>query len=159
MYDVLFFVDVAIILYLSKKILQLKQNPYTKRRKVFVLSFSLVLLAGNFFLAELERPQLFSRAFDREYLIKNIGLFNYHIYDIFIHSKVKTQRVLADGNNLPEIKDYINENIRSNEKSELFGIAEDKNIIFISAESIQSFVINNEVHGQKITPFLNSLID
>lgn len=158
-YDVFLFIDVVIIWYLSKKPLTFKAKAYSRRGKVFVLAMSLVLVAGNFFLAEMERPQLFTRAFDREYLIKNIGLFNYHIYDVVVHSKAKTQRVFADGNNLQKIQDYIKENIRSNEKSNLFGVAEGKNIIFISAESIQSFVINNEVNGETITPFLNSLVD
>ena len=158
-YDVLFFVDVAAIWYLSKN----KQGDMTVQHprsgKVFVLAMSMVLLAGNFLLAEMERPQLFTRAFDREYLVKNIGLFNYHIYDAIGHSKVKTQRVFADGNELPGIQKYITEQIRSKEKSDLFGVAEGKNIIFISAESVQSFVIDNEVNGEEITPFLNSLVE
>lgn len=157
-YDLFLFVDVLVIWYLSKKKTNMTVH-YPKSGKVFALTMSLVLLAGNFLLAEMERPQLFTRAFDREYLVKNIGLFNYHIYDTIGHSKVKTQRVFADGNELPEIERYIEKEIRSSEKSDLFGLAEGKNIIFISAESIQSFVINNEVNGETITPFLNSLTD
>lgn len=157
--DVLLFVDVAIVWYLSKSKEMIMNVNYPRRGKVFVLAMSFVLLTGNFLLAEMERPQLFTRAFDREYLVKNIGLFNYHVYDIFVHSKVKTQRVFADGNELPEIEQYFKDEIRSSEQSELFGIAEDRNIIFISAESLQTFVIKNEVNGESITPFLNSLID
>lgn len=156
-YDIAFFIDVVVIWYLSKKKeLQLAVR-YPRSGRAFVLAISLVLLTGNFLLAEMERPQLFTRAFDREYLVKNIGLFNYHVYDIAVHSKVKTQRVFADGNELPEIKQYIEDEIRSSETSELFGIAEDKNVIFILAESLQSFVIDNDVYGQTITPFLNEL--
>lgn len=158
-YDIFLFADVILIWHISKKREEEMAVQYPRSGKVFALALSLVLLAGNFLLAEMERPQLFTRAFDREYLVKNIGLFNYHIYDIFVHSKVKTQRVLADGNELPAIQAYIEEEIRSDHNSRLFGVAEGKNIIFISAESIQSFVINNEVNGEVITPFLNSLID
>ncbi|ASN05238.1 LTA synthase family protein [Virgibacillus necropolis] len=158
-YDLLLLVDVAIIWYLSKKQSAVVKVNYPKSGKVFALAMSLMLLAGNFFLAEMERPQLFTRAFDREYLVKNIGLFNYHIYDLAVHSKVKTQRVFADGNELPEIKDFVKTEVKSNEKSEMFGAAEDRNVIFISAESVQSFVINNEVNGEEITPFLNSLVE
>jgi phosphoglycerol transferase MdoB-like AlkP superfamily enzyme len=158
-YDLLFFIDVIYIWYLSKQKTDERAVQYPRSGKVFALALSLVLLAGNFLLAEMERPQLFTRAFDREYLVKNIGLFNYHIYDIVVHSKVKTQRVLADGNELPAIKTYIEQEIRSDQQSSLFGVAKDKNIIFISAESIQSFVINNEVNGEVITPFLNSLTE
>lgn len=156
-YDVLLFVDVVIIWLLSKHQAQ-KGTQYTKRGKVFVLAFSLMLLAGNFFLAEIERPQLFSRGFDREYLVKNIGLFYYHIYDVALQSKVKTQRVFADGNELTDIKHYVKQEIQQPNKSDLFGIAEGRNVIFISAESLQSFVIHNKLHGEEITPFLNDLI-
>ncbi|HLR62408.1 MAG TPA: LTA synthase family protein [Lentibacillus sp.] len=157
-YDVLLFLDVAIIWYLSRKKPEVMSVSCQKSGKVFALAMSFLLLAGNFFLAEMERPQLFTRAFDREYLVKNIGLFNYHIYDAAVHSKVKTQRVFADGNEVPEITEYVDDKVKSEKKSPLHGIAEDKNVIFISLESIQSFVINNEVNGEEITPFLNSLV-
>ena len=157
-YDIIFFIDVIVIWYISKRFEDQVAVEYERSGKVFALAMSLVLLTGNFFLAEMERPQLFTRAFDREYLVKNIGLFNYHVYDIAVHSKVKTQRVFADGNELPDIEQFIQDEVRGNETSELFGIAEDRNIIFISAESLQSFVIDNEVNGQTITPFLNDLI-
>ncbi|WP_077326971.1 LTA synthase family protein [Virgibacillus siamensis] len=156
-YDVLLFADVAIIWYLSRKKSDVLSVSYPKSGRVFALAMSLMLLAGNFFLAEMERPQLFTRAFDREYLVKNIGIFNYHIYDLALHSKVKSQKVFADGNELPEIKEYVNEHVQSDESSPLHGIAKGKNLIFISAESMQSFVINNKMKGQVITPFLNSL--
>src|SRR5690625_3277292 len=157
-YDILLFLDVFIIWYICSRLSNAFFPKYQKRNKVLALVISLILLSGNFLLAEMERPQLLSRAFDREYLVKNIGLFYYHVYDIVMHSKMRTQKVLADSNDLKTIKDYIQKEIRSNKQSELFGIAEGRNIIFISAESIQSFVIDNELHGVEITPFLNRLI-
>src|SRR5699024_6811797 len=35
----------------------------------------------------------------------------------------------------------------------------DRNVIFISAESMQTFVINNTLDGEEVTPFLNRLIE
>lgn len=157
--DFLLLTDILIIWYLSKKNQTTMIVMYPRKGRVFALVVSFLLLTGNFFLAEMERPQLFTRGFDREYLVKNIGLFNYHIYDVVQHSKTETQRVFADGNEIPDIKKYIDENVKTDEESELFGVAEDKNIILINAESIQSFVINNEVNGEEITPFLNSLTE
>ncbi|MCF3941770.1 LTA synthase family protein [Oceanobacillus alkalisoli] len=158
-YDILLFADAAIVWYLSKKKESIVSVQYLKRGKAFALSMSLLLLAGNFFLAEMERPQLFTRAFDREYLVKNIGLFNYHVYDLVVHSKAESQRVFADGNEIPEIQDYIKENVMITEKSDMFGVAEGKNVIFINAESIQGFVVGNEVNGEEVTPFLNKLVE
>ncbi|WP_010096987.1 LTA synthase family protein [Ornithinibacillus scapharcae] len=158
-YDVFLFADVIFIWYLSKKYQDRVVTNYPRSGKVCALALSLALMVGNFFLAEMERPQLFTRAFDREYLVKYIGLFNYHVYDAFLHSKVKTQHVFADGSELPAIKEYVDTVIDQDGHSELFGVAEGKNVIFISAESLQSFVINNTVNGQEITPFLNSLVE
>lgn len=157
-YDVLLFTDLVIIRYLSKKRWEMMTVNYPKSGKIFALAMSFVLLAGNFILAEIERPQLFTRAFDREYLVKNIGVFNYHVYDAVVQSNVKAKRVFADESELPKIMEYVND-IHSKDKSNLFGIAEDKNLIFISVESMQNFVINNKVNGEEITPFLNSLVE
>lgn len=158
-YDVLFFVDVAVVWFLSKKKASIMAGHYIKRNKVFVLMISFVLIAGNFLLAEIERPQLFTRAFDREYLVKNIGLFNYHIYDVAQQTKMKTKRVFADGNELDDIESYIDSNIRGGSDTPLFGEAENRNVIFISAESVEHSVIDRDVNGEEITPFLNKLID
>ncbi|GIO27517.1 LTA synthase family protein [Ornithinibacillus bavariensis] len=157
-YDIFLFADVIFIWYLGKKHQDRVSTKYPRSGKVCAFALSLALLVGNFFLAEMERPQLFTRAFDREYLVKYIGLFNYHIYDAFLHSKVKTQHVFADGSELPAIKEYVNTTIDQKGESDLFGVAKGKNVIFISAESLQTFVINNTVNGQEITPFLNSLV-
>src|SRR5699024_2155547 len=158
-YDILIFADVFFIWRLCKINQRQRESAvYTKRMKIFTLVISLLLLSGNFLLAEMERPQLLSRGFDREYLVKNIGLFYFHIYDAVVQSKMRTQRVLADDNDILTIKKYINDEISSNRKSELYGVGKERNIIFISAESIQSFVIEHELHGEEITPFLNSLV-
>ncbi|MFC3041768.1 LTA synthase family protein [Virgibacillus xinjiangensis] len=157
-YDLLLFADLVIIWLFSKR-REKEKVSYPKGIKVLTFVFSLLLLVGNFFLAEMERPQLFTRGFDREYLVKNIGLFNYHIYDIVQNTRAETKRVFADGNEIPEIQDYVEKHVTSDGESELSGIAEDKNIILINAESIQSFVIDNELHGEEITPFLNSLTE
>lgn len=156
-YDIFIFLDLIIIWYISKQSHLAMVREYTKRSRIIVALISLLLLSGNFLLAEIERPQLLSRAFDREYLVKNIGLFYYHVYDVVSQSKMRSQKVFAEDHDLKTIKQYINDEIRSETQSDLFGIGEDKNIIFISAESIQNFVIDNELHGEEITPFLNGL--
>lgn len=156
--DLLMFADLVIVYYLSKKV-KAVQQPRLKRAKFQATALALALLAGNVVLAEIERPMLFMRAFDREYLVKNIGIFNYHLYDVALHSKTKAQRVLADGSEINEIEEYTKKETKSKQKSDLEGIAKGKNVIYISAESIQSFVINKKLNGKEITPFLNDLIE
>ncbi|MGP4042349.1 LTA synthase family protein [Gracilibacillus sp. D59] len=158
-WDVTLFLDVVIVWMLAKKHGSKLTASFTKRYKKMAFALSILFLIGNYALAEAERPQLLQRTFDREYLVKNIGVFYYHVYDAVLHSKSKAQRVFADGNELTEISKYIKEEATTEGNQELQGIAKDKNVIFISLESLQSFVINNTLHGEEVTPFLNSLMD
>ena len=155
--DIMYFADVIVILLAVKLI---SEKPATvkassvQRKAYFVLSAAILFL--NLGLAEAERPQLLTRSFDREMLVKNIGMYNYHIYDVYIQSKSQAQRVLADGSELVEVNNYVRSNY-AEPSDEMFGIAEGKNLIVVTLESLQTFTINNEVNGQTITPFLNEL--
>ncbi|MBM7542407.1 putative sulfatase [Amphibacillus cookii] len=159
MIDFLVFIDLALIWYLTTRRDLNLTVEFPKKKKLLVLSMSIAFLLGNYILAEIERPQLLQRGFDREYLVKNIGLFNFHIYDVVQQSRSQAQRVFADGNELSDILTHVDNYTTDNEITDMFGIAEDKNVIFITLESLQTFVINNTLHGEEVTPFLNSLID
>ena len=156
-YDIFFFTDVIIVYLAIRKLPQSEEIVAGKNvgRKLFFI-FAGTLTMFNLALAETQRPQLLTRTFDRELLVKNIGTYNYHIYDIVMQSKSQAQRVLADGSELTEVGNFINAKFKE-PNPELFGIAEGRNIIAVSLESLQSFVINNEMDGHVITPFLNSL--
>ena len=39
----------------------------------------------------------------------------------------------------------------------MFGTAKGKNVIVVSLESLQTFLIGATVNGQEVTPFLNNL--
>lgn len=156
-FDLLYFVDVFLIIAAIKFIPVFKEN-FIVQKKVrsayFVLAFAVLFL--NLGLAETERPQLLTRAFDRELLVKNIGTYNYHLYDIYVQSKSNAQRALADGSELVEVNNYVRAN-QAEVNEEMFGKYEGRNLILVSLESLQSFVINNEMNGHVVTPFLNSL--
>lgn len=155
--DILMLVDLAVLFWLLKKPAFKPVSQLTRKER----SAYFLLVAAVFFfnlgLAETERPQLLTRTFDREMLVKNISVFNFHIYDAFLQSKTSAQRALADSNSLVEIENYVNAN-RKEPSKDLHGIAEGRNVILISMESLQNFVINEKLNGQEITPFLNSLI-
>ncbi|APH04391.1 LTA synthase family protein [Bacillus weihaiensis] len=157
--DLLMFVDLAILFWLLKKP-SFRSTTLTLTRKEKSAYFLLVVAVFffNLGLAETERPQLLTRSFDREMLVKNISVYNFHIYDAVLQSKTSAQRALADSDNLTEIENYVNAN-RKAPKDDLKGIAEGRNVILLSLESLQNFVINEELNGQEITPYLNDLLD
>ncbi|WP_349407807.1 LTA synthase family protein [Pseudalkalibacillus sp. SCS-8] len=154
-FDLLLFVDL-IILAVYMKVRKLEAPKLSSKKIGLVFASSLIIFIVNVGIAETERPQLLTRSFDREMLIKNIGAYNYHAYDAIIQSKAKAQRALADGSEITDIENYVKADYKKPDP-EMFGAAEGKNVVLISLESIQNFVIDNDVAGHEITPFLNEL--
>ncbi len=157
--DILYFIDVIILIAAVKFLPKFNEQMAVRkefRRAYYVLSVAVLFL--NLGLAETERPQLLTRSFDRELLVKNIGTYNYHLYDIYIQSKSSAQRALADGSELVEVGNYVQAN-QASVNEEMFGKYKGRNVIVVSLESLQNFVINNTMNGEVITPFLNSLVN
>src|SRR5690606_34811795 len=128
-----------------------------KLRKVAALfALSLAIISANIGLAETDRPQLLTRGFDRNYIVKYLGMYNYTIYDAVQSTKASAQRVTASSDDITEILNFTKSNY-AEPNPEYFGIGEGMNVIYFHLESIQSFLIDYELHGEEVTPFLNSL--
>ncbi|MFD1031966.1 LTA synthase family protein [Metaplanococcus flavidus] len=156
--DIFYFSDVILVL-LAIKFLPVVHEKATSvpwRRAYFLLSAATLFL--NLGLAEAERPQLLTRSFDREMLVKNIGVYNYHLYDIYIQSKSQAQRAFADSSQLVEVNNHVRTH-HVDPSEEMKGIAEGKNLIIVTMESMQTFTINAEMNGETVTPFLNELTE
>ncbi|KIL45989.1 LTA synthase family protein [Jeotgalibacillus campisalis] len=157
--DALYFIDILVLI----AIVKLKPSfvGFRETAKINRRAYFLVAIATFFFnlgLAETERPQLLTRTFDREMLVKNIGTYNYHLYDVYLQSKQSAQRALADSSELVDVNNYV-ETKKIKSAGQYHGIAEGKNLIVVKLESTQNFVINNEMNGETVTPFLNSLTE
>lgn len=156
--DILFFVDIILLaLIMKKKPAFLKIPKYTRRQQSIFYLFTISLAFFNLSLAETQRTQLLTRTFDRELLVKNIGTYNYQLYDVFLQTKTTAQRAFADGSELTDMVNYNQANYTEPNK-DMFGIAKGKNVIMVSLESTQAFTVNREVDGEEITPFLNDFI-
>ncbi len=154
-YDLLYFIDffIALTIVLRKQV----QLPTMTRRSVTgVFLAGMVVFSANLALAEMDRPQLLTRTFDRNYLVKYLGAYNYTVYDIIQSSKSSAQRALADSNDVTEIENYT-KSTYAEPNEQFFGKAKDMNVIYISLESLQTFAIDYKLHGEEVTPFLNSL--
>ena len=127
------------------------------RKPLLIIATGVIIFSINLGLAEADRPQLLKRTFDRNYIVKYLGIYNFSIYDTIQSLQTSTQRVLADSNDITEIENYT-KNKYAEPDSELFGIGKGKNIIKIHLESFQSFLIDYELHGEEVTPFINSLV-
>lgn len=156
-HDVIYFTDLvilAVVLWMKRKEWKLQVTP--KRKVLAILAAGAVIFAVNLGLAEADRPQLLSRAFDRNYLIKYLGAYNYTVYDAVQTVKNEKQSAFASSDDLTNVENYTKSHYAAPDE-EYFGKAKGMNVIKIHLESFQSFLIDYKLNGQEVTPFLNSL--
>lgn len=116
----------------------------------------MAISTANLVFTELDRPQLLTRGFDRKYILKYLGMYNYTIYDAVQSSLTSAQRVRADTNDMTEVINYTKAN-HAEPNPIYFGAGKGMNVIYFHLESIQSFLIDYKLHGKEVTPFLNSM--
>ncbi len=81
----------------------------------------------------------------------NLGVLSYHMYDVaqFVTKpEIQPQKIEKVIEDIPKVQEQVKG----------FGMAANRNVIVIQAESLQGFVLNKTVAGQEITPFLNRLL-
>ena len=124
-------------------------------KKYFISMIGAYLL--TFGLSYLSGLPMFNVPYNREVMIKTLGIYQYGLYDIYLSLTTPIDYALAENNEFIEVSNYVKSN-QINPNSELFVVAKDQNIIVISLESLQEFAINLEVNGEEVTPFLNQFI-
>ncbi|VDG98943.1 Lipoteichoic acid synthase 2 [Lysinibacillus sphaericus] len=156
-FDILFFVDVFVVFYLrfSRKI-QKQTTRIGYKKTVAIIAVALVVSIINLGLAEASRPQLLTRGFDRNYIVKYLGMYNYSIYDSVETMKASSQRALADSSDTTEVVNYTQSNY-AEPNPNYFGAAKGMNVIYLHLESFQNFIIDYKLNGEEVTPFLNAL--
>lgn len=145
-----------IVLYFIPSIVVLVYKLKNKTNKEYVRGYKRMLSLGlvtlvvsvvNLMLSESERPELLTRSFDREILVKNINLYNYHIYDLITQINIKHNRASASSEEYISVFNKIKSNKVSINKSKLdnLAIGEDnklnKNIIIVNLESLQQYML------------------
>ena len=157
--DIFYLLDIIILVLLFRSSRQIWSSERMKlRQPMIMITAGVLIFSVNLALAEADRPQLLKRTFDRNYIVKYLGAYNFTIYDAIQNVKSSTERVLADSNDITEVQNYTNNKFADADK-DLFGIAEGKNVIKIHLESFHSFLIDFELHGEEVTPFINSLVN
>lgn len=156
-YDFLFFLDIILLLaLLAFRFVKMELGEVDRRKTTALFSLSLTIIFTNLGLAEIQRPELLTRGFDRNYIVKYIGLYNYTINDVVKSTMASTQRVMASSNDITEIYNYTKSNYAEPNPA-TFGVGKGMNVIYYHLESFQNFLIHYKLHGEEVTPFLNKL--
>ncbi|MHC2833382.1 LTA synthase family protein [Bacillus sp. F9_6S_D1_P_5] len=156
---ILAFVDIIFFfILLKKKALVFQTGRVTHPARLLYFLLTIGVFFANLHLAEKERPELLTRSFDRVMLVKNLGLYTHQVYDLTLQVKAGSQKALADSSKLQETENYVKAN-QSEQNPNMFGAAKGKNVIVVTLESLQTFLIGASVNGQEVTPFLNEFIN
>lgn len=157
LHDVFYWLDIVVILLLMlfRKI-KFDPRAFSHRLAFAFTSVSLVVCGLNLMVAEMDRPQLLGRTFDRVYIVKYLGLDAFTGYDLVKSEHVSQMRKSATKSQLKTVEKFTKEHYAAPNKK-LFGIAKGHNVIVIHLESFQQFLIDKKINGQEVTPFLNSL--
>lgn len=156
---ILAFVDIIFFfILLKKKALVFQTGRVTHPARFVYFLLTVAVFFANLHLAEKERPELLTRSFDRVMLVKNLGLYTHQVYDLTLQVKAGSQKALADSSKLQETENYVKAN-QSEPNPNMFGAAKGKNVIVVTLESLQTFLIGAKVNGEEVTPFLNEFIN
>lgn len=154
-WDILLFMDLFLagwLLFKTKA--EFKVQKGIKKKYI---AFGAAFLVLTISLGLVKSVHLFSESYDREQVVKSLGPLNYHLYDVALSIGAPLQRLTMTEAEAVASIEYLQQ--KDSGRTELFGMAEGKNIVLISLESTQDFVINQKVNGEEVTPFLNELIE
>lgn len=161
-HDIFYWLDFFFLVWLlASKRIKIDSRPMKKRYALAATSLGLALFAGNLSLAEGDRPQLLTRTFDRNYIIKYLGLNFYTAYDAYQTVQNNQMKAEAEESDIVQVMDFVNKH-HAEPNPEMFGAAEGRNVFYIELESIQQFLIDYHLEDEdgaehEVMPFLNSL--
>lgn len=153
--DLLVFLDVIVlVLLLAFKVIKIDKRPVKYRYPLGITGLACALFAVNLALAEKDRPQLLTRTFDNNYIVKYLGLNFYAGYNAYQTHKQSATRASASSSDLDQVLKFIKEN-KTEVNPEYYGKAKGKNVFVFHLESFQQFMINYKVNGKEVTPNIN----
>ncbi|ANB62350.1 sulfatase family protein (plasmid) [Anoxybacillus amylolyticus] len=156
-HDVIYLIDIIVLaLLIVKERANLQPISLGRHKKNLLFATAVFTFVTNLALAEIDRPQLLTRTFDRSYIVKYLGMYNYVIYDAIQSLKSSTQRAFANKSDVTTVLNHVQATYAKPSPA-YFGKGKGMNVIYIHLESFQNFLINYKLNGQEVTPFLNSL--
>lgn len=155
--DFLVFLDVVIIvLLIAFKVFKIDVRRLKLKISLLIEGLAVVLIGTNLTMAQKDRPGLLTRTFDNNYIVKYLGLNSFAVYDGVKTAQSNAIIAKANHSDLKTVQSYIKKNYIA-PNPEYYGVAKNKNVLFIHLESFQQFLIDYKWHGKEVTPNLNKL--
>ncbi|WP_415592533.1 LTA synthase family protein [Liquorilactobacillus ghanensis] len=153
--DFMVFADIIIlVLLLVFKVIKVDKSRGKLLSSVSVSLLAMALFGLNLTAADKDRPQLLTRTFDNNYIVKYLGINFYAGYNAYQNYQQSSTRANASSNDLNNVLSYLKNN-RVGDNVSYYGKAKGKNVFIFHLESFQQFLIDYKVDGQEVTPNIN----
>ncbi|WP_279293421.1 LTA synthase family protein [Enterococcus cecorum] len=161
-YDILYWIDFILLVFaLATKRIKMDETPVRARMAFAFSTLAVMIFSGNLFFAESDRPELLTRTFSRDYLVKYLGINAFTAYDGVQTYKTTQVRAQASATDMDEVAEYVKGHY-AKPNDQYFGLAKGRNVIYIHLESTQQFLIDYKLKDEngvehEVMPFINSL--
>jgi phosphoglycerol transferase MdoB-like AlkP superfamily enzyme len=156
--DAWLWVDLVAGLWLALTLVRLERGIGRRWLRLLALALLPVVAAGAWAGVRLARSDagVLEQVFRSSYLARDLGVLNFHAYDVGqVAARRLGRRPLTD-RQLEEVTAWFAERAATRAGvGPRFGAARANNLLMIQVESLQWFVLSLEVRGQQVTPFLN----
>ena len=162
--DVFFIIDLIVI---ALKNIKNRKSISTYSRNVCgaVLIFLLSILYLGYAHIKIDKKDM---GYNNQYVFRtcwapnqtmsNLTPIGYHIFDAFEFYKESKPYVFSE-EEMEQAKNTLDSLKEKNDDNQYASMLKGKNLILIQWESLETFVINQKVDGQEITPNLNKLLN
>lgn len=154
--DFFVFIDVLLLtILLLTKVIKVDKRPVRYRQGLISVVSGIILFGLNLGVADKDRPQLLTRTFDNNYIVKYLGMNFYAGYNTYQTIKQTETRKNAKKSDLDKALKFARKNYLP-PNMEYYGKEKGKNVFVIHLESFQQFMIDYKWDGQEVTPNINA---
>ena len=149
--------------YLDKKNIkdELKEEERISNEKlIFKRTYIAILIALIYVLLNISSSDgsRFIKLWNRESVVQKYGIYVYTINDLVQSISPRIDSLFGYDSAALKFREYYackwEEKKETNEYTDIF---KGKNVIFVHAESIQTFLIDLKINGKEVTPYLNKI--
>lgn len=156
--DAWFWVDLLAGAVLMAAVAKLPVGAGRRETRATAVGLVGMIVAGGWAAVAVGRSSTapFDQVFRSIYVAREVGVFNFHALDIGrTVARAAGRRQLSEEELLGLVKWFDDLSPQRAGTGPWFGAATGSNVVMIQAESLQDFIIDLEVEGQEVTPFLN----
>lgn len=139
-----------------------RKNKVKKSKKIeknkFFITFTISILLMIIFISNLNGVEKsLVQQWSREYIVNKFGIYIYQGNDIIRSLEPSINNMFGCDVAIKNVSDFYKEKDNSIKKNKYTNIFENKNLIMIHAESLQTFLMDLKFNDKEVTPNLNKL--